>query len=102
SVTDQEANGMRFRAVTGLQPLKDDEGALRGNMFFVYYAAVDEDGKPLHETQDRPVTYVFNGGPGAASIWLHLGTAGPYRVPMEEDGHPPAPPYKVRENPHTW
>lgn len=102
TVTDHDVGGLRFKAVAGMQPMNDDEGELRGNMFFVYYAVVGDDGKPLHETTDRPITYVFNGGPGAASIWLHLGTAGPYRVPMGEQGEQPRPPYKVRENPSTW
>ncbi len=101
-VTDHEANGLKFKAVTGMQPMNDDRGRLQGNMFFVYYHAVDEDGRPLHETTDRPITYVFNGGPGAASIWLHLGTAGPFRVPMGDLGEQVAPPYQVRENPYTW
>ena len=102
SVSEHDAAGLRFRAVAGMQPLNDTDGELRGNMFFVYYAALGDDGKPLHETQDRPVTYVFNGGPGAASIWLHMGTAGPFRVPLEPDGNPTSPPYKAQENPHTW
>ena len=102
TVTEHEANGVKFEAVAGMQPMKDEQGELRGNMFFVYYVAVGEDGKPLHETTDRPMTYVFNGGPGAASIWLHLGTAGPFRVPMGEQGEQVKPPYEVQENPNTW
>ena len=101
--TDHEINGgLKYRATAGMQPMKDDADKVRGNMFFVYYAALGEDGKPLHETADRPITYVFNGGPGAASIWLHMGTAGPYRVPMGELGEQAKPPYKVTENPNTW
>lgn len=103
TVTEHEINGgLKYRATAGMQPMNDDEGKLRGNMFFVYYAVLGEDGKPLHEGDDRPITYVFNGGPGAASIWLHMGTAGPYRVPMGEQGEQARPPYKVRENPSTW
>lgn len=102
SVTEHAVNGIKFKAVAGMQPMNNDEGRLQGNMFFVYYAALGDDGKPLHETTDRPITYVFNGGPGAASIWLHMGTAGPFRVPMGEQGEQVKPPYEVRENPSTW
>lgn len=103
TTTNHEINGgLKYRATAGMQPMKDDQGKLRGNMFFVYYAALGADGKALHESGNRPITYVFNGGPGAASIWLHLGTAGPYRVPMGELGEQARPPYKVAENPNTW
>ncbi len=50
----------------------------------------------------RPVCFAFNGGPGSASIWLHLGALGPKRVAMPEDGSMPAPPYAVEDNPHSW
>jgi carboxypeptidase C (cathepsin A) len=50
----------------------------------------------------RPVCFAFNGGPGSASIWLHLGALGPKRVPMPDDGSMPLPPYTVEDNPHSW
>ena len=50
----------------------------------------------------RPITFVFNGGPGAASVWLHLGTAGPVRVDIGADGTVGAPPYHVVPNTDTW
>ena len=50
----------------------------------------------------RPVTFIFNGGPGAASVWLHLGTAGPYRIALNKDGSAPPPPFKLVENAFTW
>ena len=48
------------------------------------------------------MTFVFNGGPGAASVWLHLGTVGPRRVKLTENGEAPPPPYGVEDNPATW
>ena len=51
---------------------------------------------------DRPVCFAFNGGPGSASIWLHLGALGPKRVVVGDDGSMPAPPYAVEDNPHSW
>lgn len=50
----------------------------------------------------RPVCFAFNGGPGSASIWLHLGALGPKRVVIQDDGHAPAPPYAVVDNPQSW
>jgi carboxypeptidase C (cathepsin A) len=50
----------------------------------------------------RPVCFAFNGGPGSASIWLHLGAIGPKRVPIREDGTMPPPPYRVVDNPESW
>lgn len=102
STTDHEAIGMKYRVTAAELDMKDDAGVVRGTIFFTYYAALGDDGQPLHETQDRPITYVFNGGPGAASVWLHLGTAGPFRVELDEKGAPPPPPSTVVENQDSW
>ena len=50
----------------------------------------------------RPVCFAFNGGPGSASIWLHLGALGPKRVVTPDDGTMPRAPYAVVDNPHSW
>jgi carboxypeptidase C (cathepsin A) len=50
----------------------------------------------------RPVCFAFNGGPGSASIWLHLGALGPKRVVVPDDGSMPQAPYRVEDNPHSW
>jgi len=50
----------------------------------------------------RPVCFAFNGGPGSASIWLHLGALGPKRMVVPDDGSMPAAPYAVEDNPHSW
>jgi carboxypeptidase C (cathepsin A) len=50
----------------------------------------------------RPVCFAFNGGPGSASIWLHLGALGPKRVVVPDDGSMPGAPYAVEDNPHSW
>ena len=50
----------------------------------------------------RPVTFVFNGGPGAASAYLHIGGLGPQRVYFESDGNLPPPPAKMMNNPESW
>ncbi|MEO8835943.1 MAG: peptidase S10 [Caldimonas sp.] len=50
----------------------------------------------------RPVCFAFNGGPGSASIWLHLGALGPKRVATPDDGSMPRAPYAVVDNPESW
>lgn len=50
----------------------------------------------------RPVTFVFNGGPGAASAYLHVGGLGPLRVQFEADGNVPPPPVSLINNPESW
>lgn len=64
-------------------------------MFHVAYLAEDSNVK-------RPVTFVFNGGPGAASAYLHMGALGPQRVEFSDKGVPLAPPAKVVQNDETW
>jgi carboxypeptidase C (cathepsin A) len=54
------------------------------------------------DARTRPVCFAFNGGPGSASIWLHLGALGPQRVVVPSDGSMPAAPYAVADNPHSW
>lgn len=50
----------------------------------------------------RPVCFAFNGGPGSASIWLHLGALGPKRIVVPDDARMPRPPFEVSDNPLTW
>lgn len=50
----------------------------------------------------RPVCFAFNGGPGSASIWLHLGALGPKRVVVPDDASTAAAPHTVADNPHSW
>ncbi len=51
---------------------------------------------------ERPVCFAFNGGPGSASVWLHLGALGPKRIVVPDDGSMPRPPYVVQDNPLSW
>jgi carboxypeptidase C (cathepsin A) len=61
---------------------------------------LDRGGAPAAK---RPLTFSFNGGPGAASVWLHMGALGPKRVRMrDDDGMMPAPPYGLVDNEDTW
>jgi carboxypeptidase C (cathepsin A) len=51
---------------------------------------------------DRPVTFVFNGGPGASSAYLHMGAVGPLRVAFPADGTPPRMPPRLVSNEESW
>lgn len=54
------------------------------------------------DAASRPVCFAFNGGPGSASVWLHLGALGPKRVVVPDDASAPKPPYAVVDNPVSW
>ncbi|MBZ0315486.1 MAG: peptidase S10 [Anaerolineae bacterium] len=86
-----------YTVTTGLMPLKDDKDETKAHIFYMAYVV------PLPEhAAPRPLTFVFNGGPGSSSVWLHLGAVGPKRVKMEDEGWMPPPPYQLVDNPHTW
>jgi carboxypeptidase C (cathepsin A) len=86
---------LKYTATTGRLPIKRGDGKIEAEMFFVAYSL---DGQ---EAAKRPLTFAFNGGPGSASIWLHMGALGPRRVALPPDGFLPAPPYKMEDNPYT-
>ena len=61
-------------------------------MFYVAY--FKKDANP----DQRPITFLYNGGPGASTVWLHMGSFGPKHVVTEADTHLPAAPYKLVDN----
>lgn len=69
-----------------------DEAPAEASMF---YTAYFKKGAPA---ADRPILFVFNGGPGSATVWLHMGAFGPRRVVTADGGHTPPAPYKVVDN----
>jgi carboxypeptidase C (cathepsin A) len=77
--------------------LKDADGKSTATFFTISYM---KDGVTNMET--RPITFVFNGGPGSASVWLHFGLVGPKIIDIPSDAADPgAPPYKLRDNTST-
>ena len=64
----------------------------------MFYAAYFKKGTV---STQRPLTFLFNGGPGSSSVWLHMGAFGPRRVVTEDDAHTPAAPYKVVDNEYS-
>jgi len=88
---------LRYTATAGMMPLKNvDTGEVEAHIFYMAYTL---DGQPAER---RPLTFSFNGGPGSASVWLHLGAIGPKRVPMQPDGMMPPPPFRLIDNEYTW
>ncbi len=65
------------------------------SMFYVAYFKSDNKGAP------RPVTFLYNGGPGSSTVWLHMGAFGPKRVVTADDTHTPAAPYSVVNNEYS-
>jgi carboxypeptidase C (cathepsin A) len=74
---------------------KDDSTSAEASMFFVYYA---KRGAPA---DGRPITFLFNGGPGSSTVWLHMGAFGPKRVVTADNTHTPAAPYKLIDNAYS-
>jgi len=94
---------VRYIAQTGMVPILKDDGTPDANVFYVYYAVVDESGKRLaaKDAGSRPVTFCFNGGPGASAVWLHLGGLGPRRLDFPPDGLTDTTVSKVVDNPNS-
>ncbi len=86
---------LSYTATTGRLPIKRGDGKIEAEMFFVAYTL---DGQAAAK---RPLTFSFNGGPGSASVWLHMGALGPKRVVLQPNGFMPAAPYRLEDNPDT-
>src|SRR4051812_13618795 len=87
---------INYTANAGMLPIKNVEtGAIEGGMYYVSYT---KDGA---NAATRPITFVFNGGPGSSTVWLHLGAFGPKKVRLLADGSAPPPPYAFEDNQNT-
>jgi carboxypeptidase C (cathepsin A) len=87
---------VRYKATTGTIVIKDEEGKPHVSFFFIAYTSLDHT-----NASERPLTFSFNGGPGSASVWLHLGVLGPRRVYLKDDGALPPPPFRLVNNEET-
>lgn len=85
---DGEAVAYSVRA--GFLPQRDDAGERTAAIFHTAYTVESE--------TPRPLTFCFNGGPGSASVWLHLGMLGPVRVDFPDDPVKAAPPFRLEPN----
>lgn len=92
SITDGKItlNGqvVPYKAIAGKYSFKDEHGVIKAQFFYVAYIRSDVENPSL-----RPITFSFNGGPGASSVWMHMGLLGPKRVVITD-----SPPYNYVEN----
>ena len=96
SVTVQ-GKTLNYTATVAQMPLKDASGETEAHIFYMAYTL---DG--VTDTTKRPVTFCFNGGPGSASMWVHMGGMGPRSPKLEPNGSMPPPPYEMKDNQDTW
>jgi carboxypeptidase C (cathepsin A) len=91
---DTPKGKLAYTATAGTLPFYDQSGEQSASVFYTAYVA-------KNGAQNRPLTFVFNGGPGAASAFLHLGLVGPRILDLGPDGHDAAH-AQLRDNPDTW
>jgi carboxypeptidase C (cathepsin A) len=89
---------VRYTATAGETFFRDEDGVPEAALFSVAYVA---DG--VADPSSRPVTFLWNGGPGSASVWLHMGVFGPMRVDVPSDARDDGgPPYRMLDNPGAF
>jgi carboxypeptidase C (cathepsin A) len=94
-VLRRQGDKLKYTAVAGSLPVKLGDHKGQCSLFFMAYCAEAED-------TARPVSFVFNGGPGAASVYLHLGAMGPKVVPFKTGSGLPPISQGLKDNPHSW
>jgi len=86
---------VKYSATTGTQPVWDEEGNPTASLFYTYYQRTD-----IKENSKRPLLISFNGGPGSASVWMHVAYTGPRVLNVDDEGYP-LQPYGVKTNPYS-
>ncbi|MBI1199447.1 MAG: peptidase S10 [Phenylobacterium sp.] len=95
-VTHVAGKTLSYTATVGSLPVRDEKGKKIAEVVFTAYVL---DGQNAGE---RPITFAFNGGPGAASVYLNMGAIGPKRVQFGAQGDSPSDPVRLGDNPGTW
>ncbi|NMP16052.1 carboxypeptidase [Thalassotalea sp. Y01] len=92
-----KVNGERFEytATTGTQPVWNDNGDAVATLYYTYYQRDD-----VKDRASRPLLISFNGGPGSASVWMHVAYTGPRVLNVDDEGYP-LQPYGVKTNPYS-
>jgi carboxypeptidase C (cathepsin A) len=97
SVTDHSVRlggqAIPYKATAGFTLLKNDKGEATALMYSVAYTRSD-----VKDATQRPVSFLYNGGPGSATMWLHMGAFGPKRVSVNDGEFTPPAPYKLVDN----
>ncbi len=86
---------INYTAVCGTQPVWNEDGKVSASLFYTYYT---RDG--VKDRSTRPLLISFNGGPGSASVWMHIAYTGPRVLNVDDEGYP-LQPYGVKTNPHS-
>jgi len=94
-VTKIKGKKIKYTATTGTQPVWDQEGNPIASLFYTYYQRTD-----IKNRATRPLLISFNGGPGSASVWMHVAYTGPKVLNVDDEGYP-LQPYGVKTNPHS-
>lgn len=98
-VTEHEAiiKGQKvpYKVTTGTMPVWDEEGKIIAGVFYIYYERSD-----IKDRAPRPLVISFNGGPGSASVWMHIAYTGPRVLQIDDEGYP-VQPYGFKDNPHS-
>jgi len=84
-----------YKATTGTQPVWGKEGKTTATLFYTYYERSD-----ISNRDERPLLISFNGGPGSASVWMHIAYTGPKILNIDDEGYP-VQPYGVKDNPFS-
>jgi carboxypeptidase C (cathepsin A) len=84
-----------YRATTGTQPVWDEAGKVIASLYYTYYQRTD-----IRDNTKRPLVMSFNGGPGSASVWMHVAYTGPKVLNIDSEGYP-VQPYGVHSNPNS-
>ncbi|MGB0936706.1 MAG: S10 family peptidase [Colwellia sp.] len=84
-----------YTATTGTQPVWDEEGNATASLFYTYYQR-----SGIKDNSTRPLVISFNGGPGSASVWMHIAYTGPRILNVDDEGYP-LQPYGVKTNPFS-
>ncbi|MCB0655534.1 MAG: carboxypeptidase [Saprospiraceae bacterium] len=84
-----------YTATTGTQPVWDEAGKPIATLYYTYYQRTD-----VKDQVSRPLFISFNGGPGSASVWMHIAYTGPRMLIIDDEGYP-VQPYGIRDNPNS-
>jgi carboxypeptidase C (cathepsin A) len=87
-----EGKPIDYKAIAGTIVLEDKKDVGTASIFYAYYA---KKGAPANQ---RPIMFIYNGGPGSSTIWLHMGAFGPKRVVTDDDQHTAPAPYGLVNN----
>jgi carboxypeptidase C (cathepsin A) len=90
------AQTIPYKATASLTQLKNDKGDVTGLLYSAAYTRSD-----AKDMNTRPVAFLYNGGPGSATMWLHMGAFGPKRVATVDGSFTPPAPYKLVDNAET-